>query len=95
MGFQVRSVSSNATYGDDFSILADSTAGNLTLNLPAASNSLGRTYVAKYTGSSNTVTILPNASDTIEGVASIALTAANEVRVFQSDGNTNWFLIVA
>lgn len=94
VAFPIREVTSNATFGDDFTILADSTGGNITLNLPDASNSTGRVYIAKYIGTSNTVTIDPAGSETIEATNTIGLTAANETRVMQSDGS-NWRLIVA
>lgn len=98
VSFPIRTVTSNATYGDDFTIVADTDTGdaNITLNLPTASNSTGRVYVAKKqsVGATHTVTIEPAGSETIEGVANIGLTANNETRVMQSDG-TNWRLIVA
>lgn len=94
VGFPIRTVQANATFGDDFLIIGETASGNIALNLPPASNTVGRLYAAKHVGATNTITLTPNASDTIEGVASIALTANNEVRIFISDGVSNWALLV-
>lgn len=98
VAFPIRTVTSNATYGDDYTILADTATGdtNITLNLPSAPLATGRVYVAKKlsVGATHTVTIEPAGAETIEGVVNIGITAPNETRIMQSDGS-NWRLIVA
>ena len=78
---------------DDFTILADATAGVVTVNLPDATTCKGRVYVIKKidTGT-NAVTIDGNGSQTIDGDTSVNISNANEVRVIQSDG-ANWYVI--
>jgi hypothetical protein len=77
----------------DYTILMDATAGNKTVNLPAASSHTNRILVIKKIDSSaNTVTIDGNASETIEGATTKVLTTQYESVMIQCDGS-NWFII--
>lgn len=53
-------------------ILVDTSAGNVNVNLPAASSFLGVVTVIKLTGDANVVEIIPNGSDSINLKASAA-----------------------
>lgn len=57
---------------DDHVILADASAGNVTITLPATAAINGRQYIIKKTdASANTVSIIGTAGDTIDGQASL------------------------
>jgi len=79
------------TIGEDHSsVLLNTTAGNLTADLPAASTVTGRVYTFKKTSSdANTAAITPNASETIDGDLSKTSTAHNAFLTIQCDG-TGW-----
>jgi hypothetical protein len=73
-------------------VLADASAGPITLTLPPAANVTPRTiYFIKKIDSSlaNLVTIDGNASETIDGSLTITLAQRGEGVVLQTDG-TNW-----
>jgi hypothetical protein len=72
-------------------IKVDATAGNKTITLLAAATAGDGFQVAikKTDSSANTVTIDGNASETIDGALTLALTAQYQVAVLTCDG-TNW-----
>lgn len=73
--------------------LADASGGAVTINLPSATGLSGMIFVVKkIDGSTNSVTIVPQGGQTIEGAASISMTTAQDVRTFVSDG-ANWRLL--
>ncbi|MGK5091237.1 tail fiber domain-containing protein, partial [Deltaproteobacteria bacterium TL4] len=76
---------------DDGIILADTSGGDVTLNLPTASGIGGRTYSVKLTtaGLGKTLTIDPSGTETIDGSATETLLVAGDVLNIVSDG-TNW-----
>lgn len=77
----------------DFLILCDATSGAITVALPTAASNVGRIYVIRKTDTSgNAVTIDPDASETINGVATWDITRATETLTIQSDGS-NWRII--
>ncbi len=72
-------------------LLADSTSGNITVNLPAvASNANKRLYV-KNIGTGNTVTLDGNASEEIDLATTKALTTLQSVLI-HCDGSDWWIL---
>jgi hypothetical protein len=74
----------------DHYLTIDATGGNRTLTLPAADDGKGVTYKIKRVDSSgNTVTISPDGSDTVEGGASMSM-SAGQVAELVSDGTSNW-----
>lgn len=74
-------------------VLADATAGPVKVSLPAAADSNGmRLTVKKIDASVNNVTIDPNASETIDGATTKALTARWQSSTVQCDG-TAWFIL--
>lgn len=79
---------------DEGVILADATAGVITVNLPAAANSKGMVLTVKKTGTGiNAITLDPNGAELIDGGATyVGLDAAGDVATFVCNG-TEWFLI--
>lgn len=75
-------------------ILADSTSGDITINLPSA-HSNGESYTIKDSGgnsSENNIVITSLAGDLVDGAIDFALTNDYESAQFISDGS-NWFII--
>src|SRR4030067_1035165 len=78
-----------ATLNDD-TILANATAGAVTVSLPTAVGNTGKKFVIKKIDSSaNTVTVDPNGSETIDGQATAGILAQDNAIICQSDG-ANW-----
>ena len=76
----------------DFMVTVDATGAAVTITLPAASGNAGLTYVIKKIDSSvNNVVIDGNAAETIDGVATVSLSAQYEAKMIVCDG-TNWFV---
>jgi len=74
----------------DFIILVNSTGGAKVVNLPAPASNLGRIlHIKKFDTSGNTVTVNPNASETIDGASSYILSASYQEVSLACDG-TNW-----
>lgn len=79
------------TVAGDYLILADATAGAITVNLPAVATSAGRVLaVKKIDASGNAVTLDGNAAETIDGAATQALTAQYDALTVFCDGATWW-----
>jgi len=76
----------------DHTILCN--AGSMTVTLPAASGASGRVYVIKKISSTaGTITIDPNGTETIDGVATnTSISAQYQSLTVQSNG-TSWFII--
>jgi hypothetical protein len=73
--------------------LTDASAGAFTVNLPAATAALGLIYnLKKIDASANAVTIDANASETIDGALTLALTTQWQSTRIQSNG-TAWFVL--
>jgi hypothetical protein len=84
--------SASYTAAGDGVILADATSNAITVNLPMASGNSGLQYFIKKTDSSaNTVTIDPNASETVDGQTTYILTVQYESIIIICDGS-NWFV---
>jgi len=90
--FAGKAVTQNYTVlATDHMIFVNASGGNVTITLPTASGIIGRQYIIKRVDSSvNSVTIDPNASETIEGSSSKSLTDQCSV-VIVSD-NSNWWI---
>ena len=73
-------------------ILADTTAGAITINIPTAIANTAIYYIKKIDAVANTVTIDPNGAQTIDGAATAALSSANASINFVSN-NSNFFSI--
>lgn len=92
--FSVSTKSSNYTITtSDTVILADATSGSINITLPTASGASSyRFFVKKIDTSTNTVTILRQGSDTIDGGTS-ALIQVAYVSVTVVSNGSNWYVI--
>jgi hypothetical protein len=79
---------------DDLILLVDSTAGAITITLPAASTSTGHMLTVKKTVAANTVVIDGNASETIDGATTVTLSSHWAARTLSCNG-TSWFVIAS
>jgi hypothetical protein len=83
---------SNYTFtANDETIKFDTSSGNITASLPTAVGIKGKWYVAIKTSASNTLTIDPDGSETINGAANYTITNNNSTVTMQSDGS-NWYV---
>lgn len=90
----VREVSaSGPVLENDYVVLVDATGGNVILDLPAAATNRGALVtVKKLDASVNTVTVEPNASETIDGAANKSLSTQFEKITLVCDG-TEWWVV--
>lgn len=76
-------------------ILADATAGAITINLPPAAQNPTRIYVIKkIDASANAVTVDGYSTETIDGAATYVLAARWNGVIIYSDGS-NWIILSA
>lgn len=83
------------TAGDNLEsiILCDCTSNNVIVTLPAAAFSLNRLFQIKKTDSStNSVVIDGNASETIDGIATVSISTQYECITVVCDG-TEWWIV--
>ena len=74
-------------------VLADTSSGAITINLPACSSNKDKTVtIKKTTNDTNQITITPNGTDEIDGDTSVILGGYNSAIVMVSDGTT-WNII--
>lgn len=84
---------SGAILTTDSIILADSTAGAVTITLPPAATANGRVFVVKRVNAgANNVTVDPFGSETIDGAATNVLSTQWAYVRFVSNG-TAWFIV--
>lgn len=78
---------------EDFFVLTGT--GSYAANLPAVSGAnKGRMILMKFNGTSGTVTVTPNGSDTVDGAASQAVAGgARHAYAYISDGVSDWHLL--
>lgn len=82
-------ITANATLTDaNYSANINDTAGSVTVALPTAVGRTGQSFVLKKTGGSNTTTIDPDGSETIDGAATYVLGTAQSIWI-ESNG-TAW-----
>lgn len=72
-------------------LLSNTASGNITVNLPAAYGS-GRLVTVVKTSASNTVTLDGNASETINGATTYAMTADNAVVQIVDGASGKWYI---
>ena len=84
---------STSVVSSDFAIIADSTAGAITVSLPPAAASNGRVFFVKRVNAGlNSVTVDPFGSETIDGAATHVL-ALQWARIEIVSNGTAWFII--
>lgn len=90
----IASTTTTITLGTtQYTVLANATGGAITINLPPAAANIGKIYnLKKIDSTANTVTIDPNAVETIDGAATRVLTAQWQSVQIQCDG-TAWFVL--
>ncbi|MDI6788881.1 MAG: hypothetical protein QME51_10960, partial [Planctomycetota bacterium] len=76
----------------DYCIDFSGLSGGVTASLPTAAGITGTVYVIKNSDAAQTVTIDGNGAETIDGAATVALSAQYQFRMIISDG-TNWKVI--
>lgn len=76
----------------DSVILCDASGGGFTVTLPDAATVKGKVVTIKNIGSSGTVVIDGNGSQTIDGSATVSLSTQYHFRKIASDGS-NWHVI--
>lgn len=79
---------------DDCFVNVNPAAAARTVTLPSAALLPNKLYMVRSTSSSNTVTIDPDGSETINGASTVVLKALNDYIIFVSDG-TNWQRVAA
>jgi len=89
-GWTVKSVSTNYNANDGEIVLVDASGGAVTVTLPSPSNG-ARVRVKKIDSSSNTVTVQPSGTETIDGASSHSISQQYETYEYVSDG-TNWYV---
>ena len=77
----------------DFGIMANAISGNITVTLPPALKTGQVLSIKKIDSSTNTVTIIPSGSETIEGSSSIILSLQYESKWVVSGGNSIWYVV--
>lgn len=78
------------------SIQVDTTLQAVAVDLPAAAQYKDRVLViSQVKGATFATTITPFAGDTVNGAASQALTVAGKMAIIQSDGVSNWKVLLA
>ncbi len=88
----VLTITVNKLLSTEHVILADATAGVITISLPKASLNNGKVFTIKKLDTSNNVIIDPNGSETIDTAALHTLSVQFEFIKIVSDGS-NWFVI--
>jgi hypothetical protein len=89
IAFKTSSISANTTLDGTYTHVFAS--GTITITLPTAVGISGRTYWIKRTGT-GTITINTTSSQTIDGAASLSITAQYDSYTLVSDGS-NWFIV--
>jgi hypothetical protein len=78
---------------DDSTIIADATAGSITITLPPAASAAEFKFdIKKKDSSANTVTIDADGAETIDGAATYVITIQYQSVTIQSDG-TDWWVL--
>ena len=90
----IRTITATASVAaTDYTILCDATSGAITVNLPAAASSSGRVLnVKKIDATANTVTIDGNASETIDGATTKAISTQWSSFTIKCYGSA-WFIL--
>lgn len=87
---KVTTITANTTLDTSYNVvICDNGASAITVTLPTASGILGRLYTIKKGTSTSNITIDGNASETIDGAATIVMSDQMDAITIFSDG-TNW-----
>ena len=86
----VRAVSTSSTVADADDVIV--ATGTITITLPLASQSVGRTLVVKNAGA-GTVTVAAAGSDLIDGAASYPMAVANQSVTVVGAASGQWVIV--
>ena len=86
----VRSVSTSGAVADADDVIV--ATGTITITLPLAAQSVGRTLVVKNTGA-GTVTVAAAGSDTIDGAASFPMATPNQSVTVVGAASGQWVIV--
>ena len=89
-GWTVTKVTANYTASDGEIVLVDASGGAVTVTLPTPSSG-ARVRVKKIDASTNTVTVSPSGTETIDGASSHSISQQYETYEYVSDG-TDWYV---
>lgn len=93
VGYSTALVSSNTALTDLHNVISVSTPANVVISLPPASDCLGRIYsLKKVSNNSNTITVDPNAAETIDGATTYIFSQYLASIEFISNG-TGWLIL--
>lgn len=89
-------VTDNTTlHNEHYTVIVDATSGVKTITLPTAAGNPGRIFIIqKGDVSANAVTVTPTTPDTINGLANKSLAAQGNTILIQSDGITDWHILI-
>ena len=93
--YDVQTISATATLGLTYPatlVLGDTTAGNITVTLPAARTVPGFRVEIKKLVAANTLTVDGNGSETIDGSATLTITPQYTSRSIICDGSGWWIV---
>jgi hypothetical protein len=82
-GFRITSADTTLTDTDE-TLVAKTGSGSVQVTLPDAADYAGREFTVKKSSASNTLTVVPTGSDTVEGASSLAWTDDQESYVLRS-----------
>lgn len=92
-GDSVVTVIGDMTAGGDSVLLVNATSGAINVTLPAANTKANFSYrIKKIDSTVNSVTIIPNGSEKIDGYSSMIIAYKNSAMDIVSDGNY-WYII--
>ena len=74
-------------------VLVDCTNDDVIITMPVIADSMGREFIIRYHKGANTVTIIGQSTNTVDGQTSITLTAVKDFVRLINDGNADWCLV--
>lgn len=91
---KARSISATGSVAaDDYALFVDASGGAVTVNLPAVASNSGRVLnVKKVDSSGNAVTLDGNASETIDGATTLAISTQYQSYTVHCDGSAWWII---
>ena len=92
LGLKYRNVSSAITAGEESVYLVNTSGGAVTITLPSAASSAGRIYFFKLVNGNSNVTIDGAASELIDGLQTLILSALYKSVTMISDGSA-WYTL--
>jgi hypothetical protein len=93
MGMALSTITANTTLDATKNIVFANNSGDISITLPSPATATGRAYyIKKISSNTNTVTILPSSSETIEGGSALVLFVRFDSVRLVSDGS-NWYIL--